>query len=106
MTYNMAINSDKMLQHATEAELYLKQLANKTRLMVLCTLLKKELSVTELLEIVDVSQPVISQHLAILRESKMVTTRRNGQTIYYSLADERVKQTIELLYQFFCSEDS
>lgn len=105
MTNKQAINSDKMLQHATEAELYLKLLANKTRLMVLCTLLHKELSVTELLGTVDVSQPVISQHLAILRESELVATRRNGQTIYYRLADERVEHTIELLYQFFCSED-
>lgn len=104
MTQNLAIDPNEILAHATDAELFLKQLANKTRLMVLCTLLEKELSVTELLDIVNVSQPVISQHLALLRESKMVATRREGQTIYYRLADNRVKQTIGLLYQFFCAE--
>jgi len=45
---------------------------------------------------------VISQHLALLRESKMVATRRQGQTIYYRLADERVKRLIALMYEFFC----
>jgi len=104
MTDNLAIIPDEMSQHAAEAELFLKQLANKTRLMVLCTLLDKELSVTQLLDNINVSQPVISQHLALLRESNMVDTRREGQTIYYRLADERVKQTISLLYQFFCAD--
>lgn len=104
MTQDLSINPNDMLAHATDAEMFLKQLANKTRLMVLCTLLEKERSVTELLDKINVSQPVISQHLALLRESHMVSTRREGQTIYYRLADKRVKQTIGLLYQFFCEE--
>ena len=82
MSNDMLMTSDEMLEHASEAELFLKQFANKTRLMVLCSLLKEEKSVTELLEIVGVSQPVVSQHLALLRESQMVATRREGQTIY------------------------
>lgn len=102
MSNDMLMTSDEMLEHASEAELFLKQFANKTRLMVLCSLLKEEKSVTELLEIVGVSQPVISQHLALLRESQMVATRREGQTIYYRLADERVKRLISLMYEFFC----
>ena len=72
--------------------------------MVLCSLLKTEYSVSDLLTRIPVTQPVLSQHLALLREAKMVATRRDGQTIYYSLADERVKQTIGMLYQFFCAE--
>ncbi len=85
MSEDMVIGSDDIMEHAAEAEIFLKQFANKTRLMVLCT---------ELLEVVSVSQPVISQHLALLRESKMVATRRQGQTIYYRLADERVKRIL------------
>ena len=99
---DLSVNMSEMAQYTMEAELYLKQLANKTRLMVLCSLMDKELSVTQMLDHVDVSQPVISQHLALLRESKMVATRRAGQTIYYRLADERVKRLIALMYEFFC----
>lgn len=102
MSEDMVIGSDDIMEHAAEAEIFLKQFANKTRLMVLCSLLKEEKSVTELLEVVSVSQPVISQHLALLRESKMVATRREGRTIYYRLADERVKRLIALMYEFFC----
>jgi len=101
---DLSVNMSEMAQYTMEAELYLKQ-ANKTRLMVLCSLMDKELSVTQMLDHVDVSQPVISQHLALLRESKMVATRRAGQTIYYRLADERVKQTIGLLHKFFCAQN-
>ena len=69
--------------------------------MILCSLLDEEKSVTELLDGVNVSQPVMSQHLALLREAKMVATRRNGQTIYYRLSDERVQRLIALMNEFF-----
>ena len=92
-----------MLSRAEDAEQFLKQLSNKTRLMVLCSLLEGERSVTELLENVPVTQPVLSQHLALLRDAQLVDTRRAGQTIYYRLADERIKQTMNLLYSFFCA---
>lgn len=100
------IDSEAMLAHASDAEAYLKQLANKTRLMVLCSLLENELSVSAMLENIPVTQPVLSQHLAILREAGMVATRRDGQTIYYRLADKRIIETINLLYNFFCGSDS
>lgn len=102
MSEDMVIGSNAIMEHAAEAEIFLKQFANKTRLMVLCSLLEEEKSVTELLDVVDVSQPVISQHLALLREAKMVATRREGQTIFYRLADERVKRLIALMFEFFC----
>jgi len=101
MSEDIVVKSDDVMQYALEAELFLKQFANKTRLLVLCLLLDEEKSVTELLDVVDVSQPVISQHLALLREAKMVSTRREGQTIYYRLADERVKRLIALMHEFF-----
>ena len=98
------LNINAMLENASEAENFLKQLANKTRLMVLCSLLDNELSVTDLLSRVPVTQPVLSQHLALLREANMVATRRAGQVIYYRLADTRVEETIALLYRFFCEK--
>lgn len=103
-TIDNDLDTEKLLDHAADAERFLKQLANKTRLMVLCSLLDDEFSVSDLLTRIPVTQPVLSQHLALLREANMVVTRRDGQTIYYSLADERVKQTIAMLYQFFCAE--
>ncbi|MDC8830708.1 metalloregulator ArsR/SmtB family transcription factor [Alteromonas sp. chi3] len=92
------------MTRAADAEQFLKQLSNKTRLMVLCSLLEGERSVTELLDSVPVTQPVLSQHLALLREAKLVAPRRAGQTIYYRLADERIRQTMQLLYSFFCQD--
>ncbi len=103
-TVENELDTEKLLDRAADAERFLKQLANKTRLMVLCSLLDDEFSVSDLLTRIPVTQPVLSQHLALLREANMVVTRRDGQTIYYSLADQRVKQTIGMLYQFFCAE--
>lgn len=97
------MDPSQMLSRAEDAEQFLKQLSNKTRLMVLCSLIEGERSVTELLSNVPVTQPVLSQHLALLREANLVTTRRAGQTIFYRLADERIKQQMALLYQFFCA---
>ena len=97
------MDPSQMLSRAGDAEQFLKQLSNKTRLMVLCSLIEGERSVTELLNNVPVTQPVLSQHLALLREAELVATRRAGQTIYYRLADERIKQQMALLYQFFCA---
>ncbi|MEC8418303.1 MAG: metalloregulator ArsR/SmtB family transcription factor [Pseudomonadota bacterium] len=101
MSEDAVTKSEDRVQYAVEAELFLKQFANKTRLMILCSLLDEEKSVTELLDGVNVSQPVMSQHLALLREAKMVATRRNGQTIYYRLSDERVQRLIALMNEFF-----
>ena len=97
------MDPSQMLSRAEDAEQFLKQLSNKTRLMGLCSLIEGERSVTELLSNVPVTQPVLSQHLALLREANLVATRRAGQTIFYRLADERIKQQMALLYQFFCA---
>ncbi|AXR06952.1 ArsR/SmtB family transcription factor [Salinimonas sediminis] len=93
--------TEVILEHANEAEHFLKQLANKTRLMVLTSLVGKELSVSDLLTRIDVTQPVLSQHLALLREAKMVATRRDGQVIYYRLTDERVHKVLGLINTFY-----
>lgn len=99
------LNSEEILEHAEEAEQYLKHLANKTRLIVTCSLLNGEMSVTELLEKIPITQPALSQHLALLRTAGLVATRRDGQTIFYRLADERVEKTMGLLHSFFCKAE-
>lgn len=87
---------------AEEAEAFLKTIANAQRLMILCELHKGEACVTDLQNAVGASQSSISQHLARLRRDAMVKTRRESQTIYYSLADERAQRVIALLYELFC----
>ncbi len=81
----------------------LKALANQHRLMILCELHKGERSVSALEAVVPLSQSALSQHLAKLREGGFVATRRESQTIYYSLADRRVVRLIGVLHELFCA---
>ncbi|MFN3239741.1 MAG: ArsR/SmtB family transcription factor [Pseudomonadales bacterium] len=96
------MNLEEMSEHADEASALLKSLAHQKRLMVLCQLSEGELSVGELLATVGLSQSALSQHLARLREEGLVDTRRDAQTIYYSLADAKAKKLIECLHELFC----
>lgn len=68
-----------------------KTLGHETRLLILLNLVAGEKSVTELENILEARQPAVSQHLARLRQEGFVTTRRDGQTIHYSIKEERVK---------------
>jgi ArsR family transcriptional regulator, virulence genes transcriptional regulator len=101
----MNVNPVQLAPKAVEAESFLKALANRHRLMVLCELHKGELSVTKLQEAIGLSQSSLSQHLARLREDRLVTTRRASQTIYYSLANDNVSRVIGLLYDLFCADE-
>jgi DNA-binding transcriptional ArsR family regulator len=89
-------------QHADAATRQLKALSNVNRLMILCILCERELSVTDLNELVDISQSALSQHLARLRDDQMVQTRRESQTIYYSIADGVAKDIIQVLHNHYC----
>lgn len=80
-------------------------LANPQRLRILCTLLEGERSVSELEAVVDLSQSALSQHLARLRDARIVTTRRAAQSIFYTLADERAARILEALAEVFCKSD-
>ena len=71
--------------NAKIAATMLKAIANESRLLILCHLEGKEMSVTELNDHLELSQSALSQHLAVLRKNELVTTRRESQTIYYSL---------------------
>lgn len=93
-----------IFEHADAATRQLKALANVNRLMILCILCEGELSVTELNELVDISQSALSQHLAKLRDDEIVTTRRESQTIYYSIADGVAKGIIEVLHGHYCPD--
>ena len=81
---------------------FLKSLAHRDRLKVLCGLLDGELSVAEIEARVGASQSAISQHLGKLKEEEVVKARRDGRRILYSIADPTVLGLIQLLYQRFC----
>jgi ArsR family transcriptional regulator, virulence genes transcriptional regulator len=81
----------------------LKAVANRNRLVILCELLKGERSVSALQIAIGLSQSALSQHLARLREDELVATRRESQTIYYSLSSKRVARLIGLLYELYCA---
>lgn len=90
---------------AEQAELFLKAMANRHRLMILCELHKGERSVGTIQEAIGLSQSALSQHLARLREDNLVKTRRESQTIFYSLAGTQAERMIGLLYELFCAAD-
>lgn len=76
----------------------LKSLANAKRLEILCAIWQQEMKVGDLEAAVQLSQSALSQHLAKLRQEKIVTTRRDAQTIYYTLASDDVRKVMETLH--------
>lgn len=94
---------DKMMTSACDASNMLKALSHEGRLMILCHLVTGEKSVTELEDLLSARQAAVSQQLARLRLEGLVTPRRDGKAIYYSLADDRPKQILEVIYDLFCT---
>lgn len=91
-----------MQSNAGQAVTVLRALSNEARLVVLCHLGDRELSVGELNTRVGLSQSALSQHLAKLRAEGLVATRREAQTIFYRIADPRVTEMVSALHQIFC----
>jgi ArsR family transcriptional regulator, virulence genes transcriptional regulator len=87
---------------ANEAATLLAAMANPTRLLILCTLVNGEKPVHELVAQSGISQSAVSQHLTKMRNLKLVTTRRDAQSIYYRLASEVVRRVLEVLYEMYC----
>lgn len=94
--------SEQLQENSRQATALLKALANEHRLMILCHLVEKEYSVSELNEQIPLSQSALSQHLAWLRRADMVATRKQAQTIYYSLHGQEVRAVLELLHRLYC----
>ena len=81
-----------------------KTLGHKDRLMVLCHLASGEKSVGELANLLDIPQSPLSQHLARMRKESLVSTRREAQTIYYSISSGKAGRMVELMHELYCSE--
>ncbi len=97
---------DRMMENAARAANFLKALGHEGRLMILCHLATGEKSVTELEDLLSARQAAVSQQLSRLRLEGMVKPRRDGKAIYYSLADDRPRQLMEILYEMFCQSET
>ncbi|MCL2713905.1 MAG: metalloregulator ArsR/SmtB family transcription factor [Alphaproteobacteria bacterium] len=92
----------QLTERAREASDMLKALSHESRLLLLCILAEGEKSVAELEQFLNERQPTVSQQLARLRLDRLVTTRREGKTIYYSLANDDVRKILDAIYEMFC----
>jgi DNA-binding transcriptional ArsR family regulator len=88
---------------AERAAELLKSLANRHRLLIVCQLIEGERSVGELAEFLGIRDSTVSQHLALLRKDGVVTARRDGQTIWYSISSAPARQVLEALYRVYCA---
>ncbi|MBT8414887.1 MAG: metalloregulator ArsR/SmtB family transcription factor [Boseongicola sp.] len=93
-----------MAQSAVEASSYLRTLSNPARLLLLCQLVDGPKRVGELEEALDLGQAYVSQQLARLRADGLVSARKDGRIVHYSLADDRIVTLVNVLYDLFCSQ--
>jgi DNA-binding transcriptional ArsR family regulator len=96
------LDTGKMLANAREASEFLKALSHESRLVILCLLIERERTVSELEQLLDLRQSSVAQQLARLRADDLVQAKRDGKNIYYSIARPEVVEIIGSLYRTFC----
>ncbi len=99
------MDAKDMVSQAESASTFLKALSHEGRLMILCHLSSGEKSVTELEQLLSTRQAAVSQQLARLRLEGLVSCRREGKTVFYTLSDHRARLMIDLVYSLFCAND-
>ena len=105
MEHNEEIDLKQMAQSATRASALMKTLGHKDRLMILCHLAAGEKSVGQIAELLEIPQSPLSQHLSRMRKEGLVDTRREAQTIFYSLKSGEASRIVEVLYELFCEPE-
>lgn len=100
------IDPDHMAAAADQASELLRSLGNRHRLLILCQLTEGERSVGDLADFQNLRDSTVSQHLALLRRDGLVPARRDGQTIWYSIASPPARRVLETLFEIFCKPDS
>ncbi len=101
-TRQSGVDARQMLESARHTTDFLKSLAHEGRLVILCRLAERPATVGELEEFLGLRQAAVSQQLARLRMEGLVAAERDGRSIRYSIADERAKRVVRLLYDLFC----
>ena len=102
----MKIDPEHMVQAADNASELLRSLGNRHRLLILCQLTEGERSVGHLAEFLNLRDSTVSQHLSLLRRDGLVQARREGQTIWYSIASPPARRVLETLFEIFCKPAS
>jgi ArsR family transcriptional regulator len=102
--HSTSLDIESMRAAAGEATAILGVLANTNRLLLMCQLSQGEKCVGELEELLDLHQPTLSQQLGVLRSAGLVSTRRDGKRIHYSVADARVLALLGTLYELYCPQ--
>ena len=105
MGFEGEFDLEQMSAAADKASALMRTLGHKGRLMVLCQLAGSEKSVGELSDSLGIPQSPLSQHLARMRKEGLVKTRREAQTIFYSLKADDAGKIIECLYGLYCAPD-
>jgi ArsR family transcriptional regulator, virulence genes transcriptional regulator len=100
----MKINSEAMKNGADLASELLKSLSNRHRLLILCRLADGEHSVGQLAEFLEIRDSTVSQHLALLRRDRIISGRRDGQTIWYRIESEPARAIVKTLYESYCQD--
>ena len=96
----------ELATRAGEVAELLRTLANRNRLMLVCTLVEGEYAVGQLEEMLGIRQPTLSQQLTVLREAGLVETRRDAKQIFYRLTAAKAARLVEALHQIFCTEEA
>ncbi|QYF93264.1 metalloregulator ArsR/SmtB family transcription factor [Massilia sp. PAMC28688] len=102
MTLPQNINLVELHQAAGQACRLMKVLSNPDRLLLLCQMTQGELSVGALEAATGIRQPTLSQQLTVLREEQLVSSRREGKQIFYTIANPEAMSVLQLLYQLYC----
>lgn len=98
------LDLQEMQAAAGRACALLKVLGNPHRLLLMCQMTQGEFCVSEFESLLGIQQPTLSQQLSVLREEKLVNTRREGKQIYYSIASEEATAVMQVLYEQFCKQ--
>lgn len=98
------MNIQQMSENSAQAVVLLKAMANENRLQILCLLHHQEMSVGELCKQLTLSQSALSQHLAWLKKDGLVKTRKEAQTVFYTLHSDEVIAIINVLHTLYCQE--
>ena len=98
----MNVDTDQMVAAADQASELLKSLGNRHRLLMLCQLTEGDRSVGDLAAFLGLRDSTVSQHLSLLRRDGLVQARRDGQTIWYSIASAPARRVLETLFEIYC----
>ena len=105
MSDSNVFDIDKMRSSASDASSLLKAMGHSERLLLLCQLSQKEMCVSDLAQQLAIGQPNLSQQLGVLRRQNLVSTRKEGKHVYYSIADDNALKILQTLYQLFCNNE-